>query len=61
MGAIPASLGWSGAVVAGDVGDLPALLLPAHLALLHRWVSAERDMLSGFGAAVLLGGAALSR
>jgi hypothetical protein len=59
--AIPASLGWSGALVAGDVGDLPALLLPAHLALLHRWVSEERDLLSGFGAAVLLCGAALSR
>jgi|GEM_PF-2399352 len=59
--AIPASLGWSGAIMAGDVGDLPALLLPAQLALLHRWVSKERDLLSGLGAAVLLAVACLSR
>ena len=52
--AIPASLGWSGAIVAGDVADLPALLLPAHLALLDRWVGKDRDPLSGLGAALLL-------
>jgi hypothetical protein len=59
--AIPASLGWSGAIVAGDVADLPALLIPAHLALLHRWVGKERDLLSGLGAAVLLALAVLTR
>jgi len=59
--AIPASLGWSGAIVAGDVADLPALLLPAHFALLHRWVGKERDPLSGVGATLLLCGAVLCR
>jgi hypothetical protein len=59
--AIPASLGWSGAIVGGDVADLPALLLPAQLALLDRWVGKERDLLSGVGSALLLCLAALCR